>query len=59
MKAYGRMGMKIQTNELDHMIEMAFIPIYCKKFLLHNQFTHVLETKYVASGTRVLISLFK
>ena len=39
MKAYGRMGMKIYTNELGHMINMAGMPIYGKnlKNLLQNQ----------------------
>ena len=30
MKAYGRMGMKIYTNELGHMTNMAAMPIYVK-----------------------------
>ena len=30
MKAEGRMGMKIYTNELGHMTKMAAMPIYCK-----------------------------
>ena len=30
MKAYGRMGMKIYTNELGHMTNMAAMPIYGK-----------------------------
>ena len=32
MKAYGRMGMKIYINELDHMTKMAAMPIYGKNF---------------------------
>ena len=32
MKAYGRMGMKICINELGHMIKMAAMLIYGKKF---------------------------
>ena len=31
MKTYGRMGMKIYTNELGHMTNMASMPIYGKK----------------------------
>ena len=37
MKAYGRMEMKIYTNELGHMTNMATMPIYgknLKKLLL-------------------------
>ena len=30
MKAYGRMGMKIYTNELGHIANMAAMPIYGK-----------------------------
>ena len=30
MKAYGRMGMKIYTNELGHMTKLAVMPIYGK-----------------------------
>ena len=30
MKAYGRMRMKIYTNELGHMTKMAAMPIYGK-----------------------------
>ena len=30
MKAYGRMGLKIYTNELGHMTNMATMPIYGK-----------------------------
>ena len=40
MKAYGRMGMKIFTNELGHMTNMAAMPIYgnkLKNLFLQNQ----------------------
>ena len=30
MKAFGRMGMKIYTNELGHLTKMATMPIYGK-----------------------------
>ena len=43
--------MKINTNELDHMTNMAAMPIYgknLKKLLLQNQLTNDLETWYVA-----------
>ena len=30
MKAYGRMGMIIYTNELDYMTKLAAMPIYGK-----------------------------
>ena len=53
------MGMKICTNELDHMTKMA--AIYDKTFknlLLQNQWTDGLETWYVALGTQVLPTLF-
>ena len=33
IKAYGRTEMKIYTSELDHMTEMAAMPIYGKIFL--------------------------
>ena len=33
MKAYGRMGMKIFTNELGHITKMVAMPIYGKKTL--------------------------
>ena len=40
MKAWGGIGMKIYTNELGHMTNMAAMPIYGKNFknlLLQNQ----------------------
>ena len=40
MKASGRMGMKIYTNELGHMTNMVTMPIYgknLKKLLLQKQ----------------------
>ena len=40
MKAWGGIGMKIYTNELGHMTNMAAMPIYgknLKNFLLQNQ----------------------
>ena len=44
--------MKINTNELGHMTNMAAIPIYMvkilKNLLLQNQLTDNLETWYVA-----------
>ena len=43
--------MKINTNELGHMTNMAAMPIYgknLKNFLLQNQLTDDLETWYVA-----------
>ena len=33
MKAFGKMGMKIYRNVLDHMTKMSAIPIYGKKTL--------------------------
>ena len=39
--------MKIYTNELGHMTNMAAMPIYCKNhknLLLQNQYTHDRET---------------
>ena len=47
MKAYGRMGMKMYTNELGHMTKMAAMPIYgktVKNRLLQNQKIDDLET---------------
>ena len=47
MKAKVRMGMKIYTNELDHMTSMATMPIYgknLKNLLLQKQQTDDLET---------------
>ena len=43
--------MKINTNEVGHMINMAAMPIYSKNLknlLLQNQLTDDLETWYVA-----------
>ena len=44
--------MKIYTNELVHMTNMAVMPIYGKNFkknlLLQNQWTDNLETLYIA-----------
>ena len=43
--------MKINTNEVGHMTNMAAMPIYgenLKKSSLQNQFTDDLETWYVA-----------
>ena len=54
--------MKINTNELGHMTNMAAMPIYGKKFknlLLQNQLTDALETWYVALSMLVLPRLFK
>ena len=62
MKTWGRMEMKIYTNEFGHMTNMAVIPIYgknLKNLLLQNQKTNDLETKYVALCIRVLPKLFK
>ena len=61
MKAYGRMEMKIYTNEFGHMTNMAAMPIYGKnlKNLLQNQKTNDLETWYVALSMQVLPKLFK
>ena len=33
MKAYGRTGMKIYTNDLGHMTNMAAMPIYGKNLI--------------------------
>ena len=47
MKAYVRMAMKIDTNELVHMTKMAAMPILGKNLrnlLPQNQFTDDLET---------------
>ena len=54
--------MKIYTNELGHMTNMAAMPIYgkiLKTLLLQNQLTNDLETGYVASSMGVLPKLFK
>ena len=54
--------MKINTNELGHMTNMAAMPIYGKNrknLLLQNQLTVDLETWYVALSMQVLPRLFK
>ena len=54
--------MKIYTNELGHMTNMAAMPIYgktLKNLLLQNQQTDDLETLYVALSMQVLPRLFK
>ena len=54
--------MKLYTNELDHMTNMAAMPICVKtlkNLLLQNQWTNDLETWYVALCMRVLPKLFK
>ena len=54
--------MKIYTNELGHMTNMAAMHIYGRKLknlLLQNQLTDDLETQYVALFMRVLPRLFK
>ena len=45
MKPYGRMGLKIYTNELGHMTKMATVMVKTfRKLLLHNQLTDGLGT---------------
>ena len=55
--------MKIYTNELGHMTNMATMPIYrvktLKNLLLQSQWTDDLETLYVALSMQVLLRLFK
>ena len=54
--------MKVYTNELGHMTNMAAMPIYgknLKNLLLQNQSTDDLETLYVALSMQVLFRLFK
>ena len=54
--------MKIHTNELGHMTNMAAMPIYGKTLknrLLQYQETDDLETWYVALSMQVLPKLFK
>ena len=55
--------MKIYTNELGHMTNMAAMPIYIvktlKNLLLQNQLTDDLETLYVALFMQVLPRLLK
>ena len=52
---------KVCSNGPGHMTKMAAMPIYDKSFknLLWNQKADNLETRYAASGARVLPSLFK
>ena len=54
-------GMKVCSNSPGYMTKVAAIPIYGKnlKNLLQNRKAYDLETWYVASGARVLPSLFK
>ena len=62
MKAYGGIGMKIYTNDLGHMTNMAAMPLYgksLKNLLLQNKKTDDLETWYVALSMQVLLRLFK
>ena len=54
--------MKICTNELGHMTNMAAMPIYgkiLKNLHLQNPLTNDLETWYVALCMEVLLNLFK
>ena len=54
--------MKIYTNELGHMTNMATMPIYgknLKNLLLQKQKADDLETWYVALPMQVLPRLFK
>ena len=54
--------MKDCSNCLDHMTNMAAMPIYnknLKNLLLWNQKAYDIETWYTASGTQVLPNLFK
>ena len=54
--------MKIYTNELGHMTNVAAMPIYgknLKNLLLQNQLTDDLETLYVALSMQLLPKLFK
>ena len=54
--------MKIYTNELGHMTNMAAMPIYgknLKNLLLQNQQTHEFDTSYVALCMKVLSKSFK
>ena len=56
-------GTKVYSNGPGHLTKMAAMPIYGKNLkkslLLQNQKTNDLESWYVASGARVLPSLFK
>ena len=54
--------MKIYTNELGHMTNIATMPIYSKNLknlLYQNQETDDLETWYVALSMQVLSRLFE
>ena len=54
--------MKIYTNDLGHMTNMAVMPIYGKNLkyiILQNHLTNDLETWYVALSMQVLRILFK
>ena len=55
--------MKIYTNDLGHMTNMAAMLIYIvkplKNLLFQNQYTNDLETWYLASCMGVLPKLFK
>ena len=54
--------MKIYTNELGHITNVAAMPIYgknLKNLLLQNQWIDDLETWYMALSMRVLPKLFK
>ena len=54
--------MKINTNELGHMTNMAAMPIYgknLKKLFFQKQSTNDLETWYVSLYMQVLPRLFK
>ena len=52
MKAFGRMGKKIYTNEFGHMTKISAMPIYGKTFkVLQNQLTDGLKSWYEALDT--------
>ena len=51
IKPYGRMRMKIYTNEFGHMTRMAPMPIYGTGLLLQNHWTNGLGTWDVVLGT--------
>ena len=52
-------GTKICSNGPGHMTKTAAMSIYGKNLLLLNQKAYDLQTWYVASGARLLQSLFK
>ena len=55
-------GTKVCSNGPGHMTKMAAMPMYgksLKNLLFRNQTADDLETRYAASGARVLPSLFK